>query len=84
MDTTQSSEPSTAPSGGSTQTPAACESPATEALFKQLESYPFLSDREFANGLAIILGHPETPATEAEISRTDDLVLQAKCFYFSK
>ncbi|PLN77095.1 hypothetical protein BDW42DRAFT_196759 [Aspergillus taichungensis] len=83
METTQSPE-LTAPSGGTTQNPAAYESPATESLFEQLYSYPFLTDREFASGLAIILGHPETPATEAEISRTDDLVLQAKCFYFSK
>ncbi|PKY03977.1 hypothetical protein P168DRAFT_327991 [Aspergillus campestris IBT 28561] len=84
METTQSPELSSAPSGGTTQIPGAYESPATESLFKQLESYPFLTDREFASGLSIILGHPETPATEAEISRTDDLVLQAKCFYFSK
>lgn len=84
METTQSPELSSAPVGGTTQNPAAYESPATESLFKQLESYPFLADREFASGLSIILGHPETPATEAEISRTDDLVLQAKCFYFSK
>lgn len=83
METAQSPE-LTAPSGGTTQNPAVYESPATESLFQQLKSYPFLTDREFASGLAIILGHPETPATEAEISRTDDLVLQAKCFYFSK
>lgn len=83
METAQSPE-LTAPSGGTTQNSAVYESPATESLFQQLKSYPFLTDREFASGLAIILGHPETPATEAEISRTDDLVLQAKCFYFSK
>jgi hypothetical protein len=53
-------------------------------LFKKLNSYPFRTDVEFAKGLSIILGHPDNPATEAEIDREDDLVLQAKCFYFSR
>ncbi|CAI7640094.1 unnamed protein product [Penicillium bialowiezense] len=53
-------------------------------LFERLQSYPFSADPEFANGLAIILGHPETPASEAEMTRDDDLVLQAKCFFFSR
>lgn len=53
-------------------------------LFEQLKSYPFNRDAEFAKGLAIILGHPETPASDAEVSREDDIVLQAKCFYFSR
>ncbi|RHZ43975.1 DUF5572 domain-containing protein [Aspergillus thermomutatus] len=53
-------------------------------LFKKLNSYPFGTDVEFAKGLSIILGHPDIPATEAEIDREDDLVLQAKCFYFSR
>ncbi|KAJ5343352.1 hypothetical protein N7541_008209 [Penicillium brevicompactum] len=53
-------------------------------LFERLQSYPFSSDAEFANGLSIILGHPETPASEAEMNRDDDLVLQAKCFFFSR
>jgi hypothetical protein len=52
--------------------------------FEQLKAYPFASDPEFANGLAIILGHAGTPASEAEMSRDDDLVLQAKCFFFSR
>lgn len=52
--------------------------------FKRLQSYSFDADPEFANGLAIILGHPATPATEAEMKREDDLVLQAKCFFFSR
>ena len=52
--------------------------------FEQLKSYPFNSDPEFANGLAIILGHPGTPASEAEMSRDDDLVLKAKSFFFSR
>lgn len=55
-----------------------------DAVFEKFNSYSFISDREFAKGLAIILGHPDTPATRAEIDREDDLVLQAKCFYFSR
>ncbi|KAE8134901.1 hypothetical protein BDV38DRAFT_148870 [Aspergillus pseudotamarii] len=53
-------------------------------VYEKLRYYPFRTDREFAKGLAIILGHPDTPATETEIDRIDDLVLQAKCFYFSR
>ncbi|KAJ6004841.1 hypothetical protein N7540_012640 [Penicillium herquei] len=56
----------------------------TSGLFKALRDYPFIQDPEFANGLAIILGHPGTPATEVEMNRDDDLVLQAKCFFFSR
>lgn len=55
-----------------------------EYLFEAIQSYPFHTDLEFRNGLSIILGHPGTPATDAEIDREDDLVLQAKCFYFSR
>ncbi|KAJ5794431.1 hypothetical protein N7457_001030 [Penicillium paradoxum] len=53
-------------------------------VFQRLQSYSFSLDPEFANGLSIILGHPDTPATEEEINRDDDLVLQAKCFFFSR
>ncbi|KAJ5796668.1 uncharacterized protein N7518_005208 [Penicillium psychrosexuale] len=53
-------------------------------IFERLHSYPFISDPEFANGLSIILGHPDTPATEVEMNRDDDLVLKAKCFFFSR
>lgn len=56
----------------------------TTEIFKRLQSYNFQDDAEFATGLAIILGHPETPASEAEMNREDDLVLQAKCFFFSR
>ena len=52
--------------------------------FERLRSYPFHTDPEFANGLAIIMGHPGTPATAVEMEREDDLVLQAKCFFFSR
>lgn len=57
---------------------------ASSVLFEKLRTYSFQNDPEFANGLAIILGHPNTPATETEMSREDDLVLQAKCFFFSR
>ncbi|KAL2824832.1 hypothetical protein BJY01DRAFT_230384 [Aspergillus pseudoustus] len=53
-------------------------------IYEELRTYPFVGDREFATGLAVILGHPETPASEEEISRDDDLVLQAKCYYFTR
>lgn len=53
-------------------------------LFEKLGAYPFASDHEFASGLAIILGHSETPASQEEIARDDDLVLQAKCYYFAR
>lgn len=54
------------------------------SLFRRFRAYPFSTDPEFANGLSIILGHPGTSATEAEVNRNDDLALQAKCFYFSR
>ena len=57
---------------------------APENLLERLRSYPFHTDPEFASGLSTILGHPDTPATEDEINREDDLVLQAKCFFFSR
>lgn len=58
--------------------------PSEAQVFERLQSYSFVSDPEFANGLSIILGHPDTPATEVEMNRDDDLVLQAKCFFFSR
>ncbi|KAE8147947.1 hypothetical protein BDV25DRAFT_25294 [Aspergillus avenaceus] len=58
--------------------------PSTIELYERFRSYPFHADRQFGKGLAIILGHPDVPASEAEISRNDDLILQAKCFYFSR
>ncbi|KAL4886370.1 hypothetical protein BJY04DRAFT_101819 [Aspergillus karnatakaensis] len=53
-------------------------------IYHQLSVYPFETDPEFAAGLAIILGHPETPALKEELVRDDDLVLQAKCYYFAR
>ncbi|KAF7593154.1 hypothetical protein BBP40_011867 [Aspergillus hancockii] len=64
--------------------PKTQDSAVPQELYERLKAYPFISDHEFAKGLAIILGHPDAPATEAEIGRGDDLVLQAKCFYFSR
>lgn len=58
--------------------------PCEISLFERVKSYPFSTDPEFRNGLAVILGHPNTPATADEIDCEDDLVLQAKCFYFSR
>ncbi|KAF9883031.1 hypothetical protein FE257_004314 [Aspergillus nanangensis] len=58
--------------------------PSQIELFERLRAYPFVQDSEFAKGLAIILSHPDHPASEAEINRTDDLVLKAKCFYFTR
>ncbi|KAF7713290.1 Uncharacterized protein PECH_001627 [Penicillium ucsense] len=52
--------------------------------FESLRAYSFTSDPEFANGLAIILNHPGTPASEEEITRDDDLVMKAKCYFFSR
>jgi hypothetical protein len=49
-----------------------------------LHSYPFVSDLEFKTGLAVILGHPGTAASDAEVLQQDDLILQAKCFYISR
>lgn len=56
----------------------------SSGIFEELRSYQFHADPEFANGLAIILGHPGTPATEVEMNQENDLVLQAKCFFFSR
>ncbi|KAL3483737.1 hypothetical protein BJX62DRAFT_70418 [Aspergillus germanicus] len=82
-----SEDPSPPPHQSTSTTPQA---PPTEHhrpeidLYERLRTYPFVTDREFATGLAIILGHPETPASEEEISHDDDLVLQAKCYYFTR
>lgn len=53
-------------------------------VFANLQAYPFHTDLEFRSGLSIILGHPEKPATDAEVDAESDLVLQAKCFFFSR
>ncbi|KAJ9288248.1 hypothetical protein DTO280E4_6047 [Paecilomyces variotii] len=65
-------------------TPVTTGTTTLESRFNELKAYPFSTDLEFRKGLAVILGHPETSATDEEINREDDLVLQAKCFYFSR
>ena len=60
------------------------EPTTSSTLFQELHSYPFNTDPEFKIGLAVILGHPNTPPTEEELRREDDLNLQAKCFYYSR
>ena len=52
-----------------------------DTLFSSIRSYPFEKDPEFQKGLSLILGHS---ATDEEVNSDDDLVLQAKCFYFSR
>jgi hypothetical protein len=54
------------------------------ALFDKVDNYPFHSDIEFKAGLGEILGHPKVPASEEEVNREDDLVLQAKLFYVAR
>ncbi|KAH8691106.1 hypothetical protein BGW36DRAFT_305735 [Talaromyces proteolyticus] len=57
---------------------------APTKLYELIASYDFESDSDFCKGLGAILGHPETPALDAELIREDDVVLQAKCFYISR
>lgn len=54
------------------------------SVFTQLSTYPFESDLEFQSGLASIFGHPNTPATADEVAQSQQLILQAQCFYFSR
>ena len=49
-----------------------------EAIFQQLESYPWNSDTEFQSGLQAILGPNPTP------EHAQQLELRARCFYFSR
>lgn len=55
-----------------------------ESILQDLHSYPFDTDSEFKIGLAVILGHPDTPVSEEELHSNGDLALQAKCFYYSR
>lgn len=58
--------------------------PPLEAdIYNFIHTYDFSSDLEFRKGLGIILGHP-VPASDAEVTSNDDVVLQAKCFYISR
>ena len=58
--------------------------PSDPQLFEHISSYSFHTDSDYQSGLSAILGHPETPATEAEILQNQDLVLQAQCFYLAR
>ncbi len=58
--------------------------PSPEFIYAQLAQYPFDADREYQEGLATILGHPDTPVTPAELADQSRLLLQAQCFYFSR
>lgn len=49
-----------------------------EAIFQQLESYPWDSDTEFQSGLQAILGPNPSP------EQAHQLELRARCFYFSR
>lgn len=55
-----------------------------DAIFQSISSYPFDSDPDYINGLSTILGHPSIPPSSSEVSQNADLVLQAKCFYFTR
>ncbi|OAL71329.1 hypothetical protein A7D00_4229 [Trichophyton violaceum] len=63
--------------------PTSSTSDSTD-IYQRLSSYSFTEDPEFKHGLAVILGQPGTPATDEQVNRTDELVMKAKCFYFSK
>ena len=52
-------------------------------VYERLDEHDFVNDREFKTGLAAIL-RKTTPVTDEEAGRTDDLTMQAKCFYFSR
>ena len=77
------SAPSTQGDAGTAQAASGSQHTQTE-IFERMSTYPFTSDPEFSAGLATILGHPATPASEEEMNRNNDLVLQAKCYYFSR
>ncbi|KAL4903541.1 hypothetical protein BDW74DRAFT_41414 [Aspergillus multicolor] len=85
MDTATELEASSPPPrAGTPNAQSDLQQPQADDIFEKLRTYPFAADPEFASGLAMILGHPETPASEEEISCNDDLVLQAKCYYFTR
>ncbi|KIW18299.1 hypothetical protein PV08_02587 [Exophiala spinifera] len=68
-----------------TPTPRTDSVPVTPAsVYQGLFTYPFDTDQEYQAGLATILGHPETPVTSDELIDKKELVLQARCFYFSR
>ena len=52
--------------------------PQDEALFRQLDEYPWDADAEFQGGLRAILGPDPDP------ERAKQLTLRARCFYYSR
>ncbi|KAL4959892.1 DUF5572 domain-containing protein [Aspergillus stella-maris] len=80
---TDTSAPPTQGDAGTAQATSGSQHTQAE-IFERIATYPFTSDPEFSAGLATILGHPTTPASREEINRNDDLVLQAKCYYFNR
>jgi len=51
------------------------------SIFEALEAYPWHEDAEFQSGLSSILSTPDgSPAT----SEFENLIVRAKCFYFSR
>jgi Tfp pilus assembly protein FimT len=49
-----------------------------QALFENLENYPWSSDEEFQAGLRAILD------TDTGRQNTEALTVQARCFYYSR
>ncbi|MCJ1391468.1 hypothetical protein MMC18_004332 [Xylographa bjoerkii] len=47
-------------------------------LFRQLDTYPWASDKEFQNGLRAILGPNPRP------EQAEQLTLRARCFYYAR
>ena len=58
--------------------------PTQDDIFIRISQYSFDSDSDYLNGLSSILGHPSVPPSASEIYNNADLVLQAKCFYFTR
>ena len=66
---------------------SAAQAQSLSSQYEALSNFhntPVDTDPSFLSGLATILGHPETPVTAEEVAAQPDLVLQAKCFYFTR
>ena len=55
-----------------------------DRIYRDLITYPFFRNTEFVSGLAAIFGHPETPCSPEEIQQNDDMVQEAKLFYYAQ
>lgn len=58
--------------------------PSPSTTYRGLYTYPFDQDPEYLSGLSAILGHPDTPPTQEELTSNPELILQARCFYFAR